>query len=153
MYEITPSLEARFWNKVDRASDEGCWTWMAGTYPSGYGMIYLPPDTTTGAHRISYEIHKGPIPEGLEIDHLCSVRTCVNPMHLEAVTHRENMHRTPNSVFALEAAKTHCSNGHEFTPENTYVRPSRPNARNCRSCKRVFDAGARARKREARRAV
>lgn len=78
------------------------------------------------AHRFAYELANGPIPDGLEIDHLCRNRKCVNPAHLQAVSHRENM---------LRAAKTHCLNGHPLTGPNVYLRPD-GRGRECRECRR-----------------
>lgn len=86
------------------------------------------------AHRVAYEIHVGPIPDGLEIDHLCRVRCCVNPDHLEPVTHRENMRRSPswNSVGRRQKAKTHCPKGHPYSGYNLIVTKS--GCRFCRKC-------------------
>jgi hypothetical protein len=80
---------------------------------------------------VAYELAIGPIPEGLTIDHLCRNRGCVNPAHLEAVTNRTNLLRG-DGIAALNARKTHCKRGHEFTPENTYV--WREGTRACRAC-------------------
>ena len=111
--------EERFWSNVEKT--ETCWLWTGYTDSDGYGRYGAPK-----AYRVAYELAKGAIPEGLEIDHLCRVRHCVNPDHLEAVTREENMRR----AFA---AKTHCKRGHEYTAENTYRAPRSRN-RFCRQC-------------------
>ena len=102
---------------------ETCWLWRGHVKPTGYGQFYGQP-----AHRRVYEAIIGPIPAGLHLDHLCEVLVCVNPAHLEPVTHRENMRRRNAKV-------THCKQGHEFTPENTYQMPS--GSRRCRACNRA----------------
>lgn len=101
------------------ADDKGCWNWT-GKLVRGYGWL-----SGTYAHRASYELFVGPIPDGLQIDHLCVNRRCVNPRHLEPVTGAENMRR-------VAERRTHCKHGHEFTPENTYDRPA--SGRQCRAC-------------------
>jgi hypothetical protein len=85
------SLADRFWSKVDRSGP--CWLWTGGTSNAGYGHFHPTKRQGKGAHRVAYELVRGPIPEGLELDHLCRVVTCVNPDHLEPVTHAENMRR------------------------------------------------------------
>ncbi len=124
------SPEERFWAKVDLTL--GCWLWMGGVNRDGYGHIRGYENRRIGVHRFAYELLVGSIPEGLEIDHLCRVRRCVNPEHLEPVPHRVNVLRgqAPSSA---NAHKTHCVHGHEFTPENTYVEPSN-GYRKCRTC-------------------
>jgi len=92
-------LADRFWSKVDRSGGPGsCWLWTASLV-KGYGQMYVAtPDGRFGvrsAHRLAYELTHGPAAEGLELDHLCRVRRCVNPAHLEPVLHRENMERSP----------------------------------------------------------
>jgi hypothetical protein len=112
----------------------GCWNWQRRCMPrEGYGIV-----TSSGrrrsAHRVSYEVFIGPIPDGLWIDHLCRNRRCVNPHHLEPVTPQENILRSPIAQAALNAAKTHCPQGHEYTPANTYLYGPHRRWRICRSC-------------------
>lgn len=129
---------AAFWPKVRMTHT--CWIWTAARNRHGYGLF--PYDRGTLAHRAAYELLVGQIPNGRELDHLCRNPSCVNPAHLEPVVHRENMLRG-DTLGGRNAAKTHCVNGHEFTPENTYVFPN--GHRKCRACKREFDRGLRRR--------
>jgi len=96
-------------------TDDGCWTWTLALNHNGYAEC-KPMMGTKRAHRITYMLLVGEIPEGLVLDHLCRVRHCINPDHLEPVTDRENLDRG----FALITA---CPQGHEYTPENTYLKP------------------------------
>ena len=121
---------------LDRLSDkflvgDDCWTWTAGLDRRGYGRIRVG-DKTAAAHRVVYELLSGPIPEGLSLDHLCRNPSCVRPDHLEPVTHAENVRR--GAAGENQRAKTHCPRGHEYTPENTYNNPRRPN-RACQACR------------------
>lgn len=122
-------LETRFWSTVRKTTS--CWTWSGRTNGDGYGLIDVRGNGIR-SHRLAYELARGPIPDGLEIDHLCRNRACVNPDHLEPVDGRTNTHRG-FSFAAINARKTHCVNGHEFTPDNTYTRANRV-GRDCRAC-------------------
>lgn len=82
------SESERFWSRVNKT--DSCWLWTGSDNGVGYGQFYRAGGKKTYAHIFSYELHKGPIPAGLSLDHLCRVRNCCNPNHLEAVTHREN---------------------------------------------------------------
>jgi HNH endonuclease len=90
--DIRPTVEQRFWAKVDQGDGTGCWLWTGAKLHGGYGHMRGGTADTT-AHRIAYELLVGPIPKGLEIDHLCRVRACVRPDHLEPVTRAENDRR------------------------------------------------------------
>jgi hypothetical protein len=128
------TTEERFWAKVDRRGVDECWPWLGGKILSGYGSFKWD-GRVQGAHRAAYEILVGPIPEGLYIDHLCRNPNCVNPAHLEPVTNWENVRRSPIANAAVNARKTHCIRGHEFTPENTYYRVG--GGRTCQVCRRL----------------
>src|ERR1043165_2354272 len=125
--------ENRFWSNVDRRTENECWPWMGSMNGKGYGRFYVGAGKARPAHRIAYELLIGPIPEGLHLDHLCRTTTCVNPAHLEPVTPKENTLRGVGPT-AVNATKTHCLRGHEFTPDNTYIRPN--GSRMCRICHR-----------------
>lgn len=127
--------------------NSGCFLWLGNIHEAtGYGRIW-DNGHRDFAHRIAYEIAKGPIPKDLEIDHLCRLRCCVNPDHLEAVTHRENIIRgaSPASHKAKYAARTHCKYGHLLSEENTaYVKSRKWLQRRCRECDRLRAARLRA---------
>lgn len=120
------------------ADDNGCWIWPFQIDRDGYGKY-----GSGSAHRWTYTQVVGPIPTGLELDHLCRVRACVNPAHLEPVTHLENMRRR-------SALITHCKRGQEFTPENTYLVTHGVPRRCCRACNRAAAAASRSRRAEVR---
>jgi hypothetical protein len=112
MPTTSPALD-RFWAKVDKTTG-GCWLWTGALNPKGYGRFNGGVDLLNRnyyAHRFSYEVVIGLIPDGLTIDHLCRVRHCVNPEHLQAVPHRVNLLRG-DTVIAANAAKSTCPDGH-----------------------------------------
>lgn len=133
-----------FWSKVDRngpvpdyAPHLGpCWLWTGARNSTGYALVGDGQGHVVCSHRVSYEMHVGPIPDGLEVDHLCRVKNCVNPHHLEAVTPLVNTRR--GSQYA---SRETCEYGHLFSPENTYTRAD--GARRCRACKRRRDSARR----------
>lgn len=137
-YQRGLPMEQRFWSKVQGDDYTACWIWTAGTN-RGYGYFNVTARRGIGAHRWAYEHLRGEIPEGLELDHLCRVRRCVNPWHLEPVTTAENVRRQ-------KAAITHCPQGHLYDATNTYRLAS--TGRKCRTCntenQRRFQAKRRA---------
>jgi len=121
-------LDRTFLDAHIRRTESGCWEWTRSINVDGYGDIRAGGGQHRRyAHRFAYELLVGPIPDGLELDHLCRNRCCCNPAHLEPVTHAENMRR------GSYGSRTHCIRGHEFTPENTYVQP-KTGHRYCKAC-------------------
>lgn len=121
----------RFWDRVNKTKT--CWLWTGGLKSGGYGSFYSD-GRSHAAHRFAYELEVGPIPEGLTLDHLCRVRTCVNPLHLEPVTRKVNTLRGIGPT-ALHKRKTRCPEGHEYDETNTRIRPN--GGRDCRECHRT----------------
>lgn len=111
-----------------------CWGWSATLHRQGYGMISGENGSQNVlAHRASYELFIGPIPDDLELDHLCRNTTCPNPWHLEPVTHQENVRR--GAAGAYQQTRAHCKRGHEYTEENA-GRWGKRKGRTCRICER-----------------
>lgn len=133
-----PRLPARFWSKVG-VSKAGCWVWIASIGSHGYGQITIDGAPRL-AHRLAYEALVGTISEGLECDHLCRVRACCNPCHIEPVTHRENSRRGIGPA-AMNARKTHCDSGHSLSGDNLHITPD--GYRRCRACFRAHQASRR----------
>lgn len=111
----------------------GCWLWTGATNPRGYGHMGGSDRQTVYVHRVAYEVWVGQIPDGLQLDHLCRVKICVNPLHLELVTGRENMLRGV-PFRPANIPKTHCPQGHPYNSDNTYVGKG-GRQRQCRICR------------------
>lgn len=133
--------QARFWSKTTLPNEQGCMLWLKCTNDDGYGRFYLN-GRNEHAHRVSYVLAYGSIPDGMEIDHVkargCTNRHCVAPDHLEAVTHAENNRRSrAGTVTAMrQRAKTHCPSGHPYAGDNLYIHPT-TGGRRCRACGRI----------------
>jgi len=133
-------LPERFWSKV-KVADGGCWEWTAGK-SDGYGRFSFNGVSARLAHRVAYETLVRPIPYGKQMDHLCRVRHCVNPLHLEAVTPQENVRRSSVATHARGAE--YCRNGkHRLTTDNVTIKKS--GIRGCRACQKAVGRRHRAR--------
>ena len=129
---LTAAVVARFIAKTS-ADPYGCLLWTAYKQANGYGVFAVNRELHK-AHRVAWVLaNQQSIPENAVIDHLCRVRSCVNPQHLEAVTQRENLLRG-NTTTARNASVVACPQGHPYTPENTLNYPRR---RVCRTCNRI----------------
>ena len=124
----------RFWRKVEVSA--GCWEWVGAVQSAGYGSFTAAPNRQTTAHRFAYTAMVGPIPSGMDIDHRCRNRRCVNPSHLEVVSRSENVVRgvAPAVSKMLWETATACPKGHTYTAETLYVDPR--GSRRCRVCHR-----------------
>lgn len=130
-------LKERLYEKCLPVPWTGCWLWLGALDPDGYGSLHVE-DRKQRAHRVSFEIFRGGIPAGRQIDHLCRVRCCVNPDHLEPVTCKENLLRG-DTLNARNATKTHCKRGHIFDEANTI---KVPHGRECRTCRNAQSLAA-----------
>ena len=141
----------RFWSKVDRGEPNECWPWTA-SLSNGYGQFWLA-GRMVYAHRVAYELSVGPIPPGLQLDHVrergCAGGSCCNPAHLEPVTNAENARRgdAGKHMKAKAAARTACPSGHPYDEANTIK-----DAQGYRRCRTCHLAGRRRRYAEGKRA-
>lgn len=132
-------MQDRFWDKVLKT--DTCWVWIGKLSDQGYGILTDYETKQYRAHLLAWTWENGPVPDGLELDHLCRNRACVRVSHLEAVTHKTNMERGAN------AQATHCANGHPRTPENTGIN-SKEGWKRCLICHRERELARYRRKKE-----
>ena len=130
IHPVRVTEKQRFWDKVQKT--EACWLWTGARITAGYGSFWDGANTVY-AHRFSYELHREKIPPGLVIDHICRVKSCVNPDHLRAVTVRTNALENNSGPVARNAQKTHCYEGHALHGEN--LRVDGRGRRECRTCR------------------
>lgn len=127
-----PDVREKFDNKYE-IKQSGCWEWTGYRLPKGYGYINIG-GKSTGAHRVSYIIHKGEIPNGMHVHHICENTCCVNPEHLTILTPEDNL-KLNSSPIAINSRKKFCKRGHEFNEDNTrYIKRNGKLHRRCRQC-------------------
>lgn len=147
----TPEARAtRFWAKVDKSGPTGihsqtgidlgpCWLWTGALNSHGYGKC-RSAKRYVSSHVLAYEMVRGEIPDGMDIDHLCRVRACCNPVHLEPVSRRVNLHRGVGAI-AINARKTVCINGHPLDGDNVRRSVSKHGPKRfCRTCHRQYES-------------
>lgn len=138
-----PNLRVYFLSHL-ASGNNGCIEWTGHIKPEGYGQVSVKIRQRSycfGAHRVSWELHRGHIPEGMTINHRCRNRRCVNPDHLEVMSMRQNTLDSPNTLPAKNAAKTHCKHGHSFSGYNLAFTSK---GRRCRTCARLLGQKQRA---------
>lgn len=136
MASTIEDMDVVFFQFVDKtSSSRGCWLWKGFIHPGGYVQFWFQGVPVKG-HRYSYELFEGPIPDGHDVHHICGVKHCVNPSHLETLPkdiHRA-LHMKETEPWKWQSGKTHCPQGHEYTKENTYLRY---NKRYCLTCRNI----------------
>lgn len=133
MVDPTLSIFARFATKI-RLGANDCWLWTGSRDKKGYGRLALGRKNPILSHRFAYEYYRGPIPPGMDIDHLCRIPSCVNPYHLEPVTRSENLRRgnMGHSMLGKIPRRSHCQRGHALDEANTLI--DRRGGRRCKAC-------------------
>jgi hypothetical protein len=124
------TVSERFWKRVNKTKT--CWIWLGYKNSRGYGRFTIKRNKQQLVHRYAYEEAFGEIPEGLTLDHLCNITSCVNPNHLKIATLRENCLRSEINPFAINARKVACMRGHPLSGSNLYIRKT--GFRTCRTC-------------------
>lgn len=142
-YKVKKSNVERFWEYVDVGSEDECWLWK-GCTKNGYGTFWIRDSSYKNggkmvpAHRYSYEIANGNVEKGAIFHHKCEVKNCVNPGHLEKYDSfgKHTIENHPDSPTTINKMKTHCINGHPFTPDNTIIEKS--GKRRCITCDKLY---------------
>ena len=140
--QIGRTVQQRMLALADTTTESGCWEWLGRRQPSGYGQVWLNEKQRAAlAHRVSYETFVGPIPEGLQIDHLCRNRGCIQPEHLEPVTAAENFARSTHpSALAKKTGK--CGRGHELATHGKTTAEGGHIITRCQECRRIRERKA-----------
>jgi hypothetical protein len=150
---LDPRVPRRVWDKLQPCPMSGCWTWTGCTMPAGHGQLTIVVERAKRrvlAHRFVWGLARGPVADGLELDHLCRNAACCNPAHLEAVTHRVNVRRG-DGWAGRHARAVACPHGHAYDEKNTYV--DKAGRRKCRRCNSLRVAKIKREARAARRAL
>lgn len=140
---LANKVEEYFHDNYIPVTESGCWLWLRGCNSDGYACMTVGI-TSTRVHKWAYEKYKHIVPTKMTLDHLCRVRSCVNPDHLDCISNWENSFRG-DTLTGINARKTHCKNGHEFTAQNTEVYKTKNRKwsngiiRRCKICRRIYN--------------